>query len=38
MEKLTLIAVIVACLMVMVANYPDAIDGAQALYADIFGE
>lgn len=38
MEKLTLVAVVVACLMVMVANYPDAVEGAHVLYADIFGE
>jgi hypothetical protein len=38
MEKLSLITVIIACLLVMVANYPDAVEGAHVLYADIFGE
>lgn len=37
MEKLTLVAVVVACLLVMVANYPDAVEGAHILYNDLFG-
>lgn len=38
MEKLTVIMVVIACLMVSIANYPDAAEGARVLYTDLFGE
>ena len=38
MEKLIMILVVIACSMVTVANYPDAVEGAHALYNDLFGE
>jgi hypothetical protein len=38
MEKLALVLLIIASLMVCMSKYPDAVEGAQALYIDIFGE
>ncbi len=38
MERLTVVLVVIACLMVTVANYPDAVEGAHVLYNDLFGE
>jgi hypothetical protein len=38
MEKLALVLLIIASLMVTVSKYPDAVEGAQTLYIDIFGE
>lgn len=38
MERLAKVLFIVACLMVTVANYSDAVEGAHVLYNDLFGE
>lgn len=38
MEKLAVIMVVIACLMVSIANYTDAAKGARLLYTDLFGE
>lgn len=38
MEKLITVLIVIACLMVTVANYPDAVEGAHVLYDDLFGE
>lgn len=38
MERLIMVLVVIACLMVTVANYPDAVGGAHVLYNDLFGE
>lgn len=38
MERLILVLVVIACLTVTVANYPDAVEGAHVLYNDLFGE
>jgi hypothetical protein len=38
MERLAKVLFIIACLMVTVANYSDAVEGAHELYNDVFGE
>ena len=38
MERLIVVLVVIACLMVTVANYPDAVEGAHVLYNDLFGD
>jgi hypothetical protein len=38
MERLIMVLVVIACLMVTVANYPDAVEGAYELHNDLFGE
>lgn len=38
MEKLITVLFVIACLMVTVSNYPDAVEGANVLYSDLFVE
>jgi hypothetical protein len=36
MERIVFIAIVVACVMSVIADYPEAVEGAKIIYHDIF--